>query len=71
MNGCCLSVNSPAAAARRLRPGLARLRVARIGHIGQHFEEVALLRLDDLLHLGQRLLAETAVGQIGYMRRKT
>ena len=36
----------------------ARNRRERIGHVREHIEEVALLRVDDLLHLGQSLSRE-------------
>jgi hypothetical protein len=62
-------VNSAAVAALQpQRPARRGHRRRRKGHIGQHIEQVAVLGLDDLLHLGQRLAAEALVGQAGEQR---
>ena len=44
-------------------PLLAGERRQGIGHMGQHVEQVALLGVDDLLHLGQLLAAEALLGK--------
>lgn len=44
-------------------PHLARDGRSRVGHVREHVEEVALLGVDDLLHLGQLLAAETSFGE--------
>ena len=44
-------------------PFLAGERRQGVGHVGQHVEEVALLGVDDLLHLGQLVAAEALLGE--------
>ena len=43
-------------------PFLAGQRRQGVGHVGQHVEQVALLGVDDLLHLGQLVAAEALLG---------
>ena len=42
---------------------LAGLGRERVGDVGEHVEEVALLGVDDLLHLGELLAAEALLGE--------
>jgi hypothetical protein len=55
-----LGVDGDLGAGGALLAGLGR---ERVGHVSEHVEEVALLGVDDPLHLGELLGAEALLGE--------